>query len=219
MPALDTKSFKGLMLPAISGAKTMGHKAPDIDGKSVEARLVDALAGRPIVLVGMMGAGKTTVGRRLANRLGVAFTDSDAEIETAAGMSIPDIFAAHGETEFRAGEARVITRLLREHRGVIATGGGAFINPETRAAIEDLAVSVWIKAEFDVLFARVSKRPNRPLLQTRDPKGTLRELIEKRYPTYALADITIASRDVPHDVVVSEIISTLTNHFNAAADQ
>lgn len=191
----------------------MGHDASGVVKPKAEAAVLERLAGRPIVLVGMMGAGKTTVGRRLANRLGLPFTDSDAEIEAAAGMSIPDIFAAHGEDEFRAGEARVIARLLRERQGVIATGGGAFVNPETRAAIKAHAVSIWIKADFDVLFARVSKRPTRPLLQTPDPKGTLRDLIEKRYPIYALADLTIASRDVPHEAVVADILSALSAHL------
>ena len=195
----------------------MGPNASGIAKPKAEAGVLARLAGRPIVLVGMMGAGKTTVGRRLANRLGLPFTDSDVEIETAAGMSIPDIFSAHGENEFRAGEARVIARLLRERQGVIATGGGAFINPETRAAILAHSVSVWIKADFEVLFARVSKRPTRPLLQTPDPRGTLRELIEKRYPIYALADLTIASREVPHEVVVSDILAALSAHLEPPA--
>ncbi|SDG12613.1 shikimate kinase [Pelagibacterium luteolum] len=192
----------------------MGRNAPDINDDIDARELTTRLAGRPVVLVGMMGAGKTTVGRRLAGRMGVRFVDSDVEIETAAGMSIPDIFASHGESEFRAGEARVISRLLRDHQGIIATGGGAFINPETRASIKELAVSVWIKADFDVLFARVSKRPSRPLLQTPNPRATLQDLIDKRYPTYALADITIASRDVPHDVVVTEILAALSHYLD-----
>lgn len=197
----------------------MGHNATGIARPEAESRVLDALAGRPIVIVGMMGAGKTTVGRRLAHRLGLPFTDSDAEIETAAGMSVPDIFAAHGEPEFRAGEARVIARLLREHQGIIATGGGAFINPETREAIKTHAVSIWIKADFELLFARVSKRPGRPLLQTPDPRGTLQGLIDTRYPVYALADITVASRDVPHDVVVNDILSAISRHFDIPKDQ
>lgn len=191
----------------------MGQNPSGITKPKAESLVLERLAGRPIVLVGMMGAGKTTVGRRLAMRLGLPFTDSDAEIETAAGMSIADIFATHGEDEFRAGEARVIARLLREHQGVIATGGGAFVNSDTRAAIKADAVSVWLKAEFDVLFARVSKRPTRPLLQTADPRGTLRDLMDKRYPLYALADITITSHDVPHDAVVADILAALSNHL------
>ena len=197
----------------------MGQNATGIAGPKAESQVLDALAGRPVVLVGMMGAGKTTVGRRLATRLGLPFTDSDAEIETAAGMSIPDIFAAHGEPEFRAGEARVISRLLREHQGIIATGGGAFINGETRDAIKALAVSIWIKADFDLLFARVSKRPGRPLLQTPNPRGTLQDLIDKRYPVYGLADITVASRDVPHDVVVNDILAAISSHFDTTKAQ
>ena len=191
----------------------MEQNPSGITKPKAESLVLERLAGRPIVLVGMMGAGKTTVGRRLAMRLGLPFTDSDAEIETAAGMSIADIFATHGEDEFRAGEARVIARLLREHQGVIATGGGAFVNADTRAAIKADAVSVWLKAEFDVLFARVSKRPTRPLLQTADPRGTLRDLMDKRYPLYALADITITSHDVPHDAVVADILAALSDHL------
>ncbi len=180
---------------------------------NADSGIVARLAGRPIVIVGMMGSGKTTVGRRLAARLGIGFVDSDAEIETAAAMSIPEIFAAHGEDEFRAGEARVIARLLRENSGVIATGGGAFINADTRALVKQHAVSVWLKADFELLFARVSKRSNRPLLHTPDPRGTLKKLIEARYPTYALADITVISRDVPHDAVVDDIMAALTAHL------
>lgn len=177
--------------------------------------IVARLAGRPILLVGMMGAGKTTVGRRLAARLGLDFVDSDAEIETAAGMSIPDIFSTRGEDDFRAGEARVIARLLREHRGVIATGGGAFISEDTRALVREHAVSIWIKAEFELLFTRVSKRATRPLLQTPDPRGTLKALIEARYPTYGQADITVMSRDVPHDTVVAELVLQLARYLEA----
>ncbi|WP_196260640.1 shikimate kinase [Pelagibacterium limicola] len=191
----------------------MGQDATKAAEAETTAGLVRRLAGRPIVIVGMMGSGKTTVGRRLATRLGLDFVDSDAEIETAAAMTIPEIFAAHGEDEFRAGEARVIARLLREHSGIIATGGGAFINEETRALVKANAVSIWLKADFELLFARVSKRSNRPLLQTPDPRGTLKNLIDARYPTYALADITVTSRDVPHDSVVDSIMSALAAHL------
>ncbi|MDP1732325.1 MAG: shikimate kinase [Devosia sp.] len=172
------------------------------------------LRGRPIVLVGMMGAGKTTVGRRLANRLGRRFVDSDEEIEAAAGMTIEDIFKTHGEADFRSGEVRVISRLLRDPDIVLGTGGGAFINPETRALIKAQAVSVWIKADFELLFARVSRRSDRPLLKTTNPRETLRGLIEARYPTYAEADVTIVSKDVPQDVVASEIITGLLALLN-----
>lgn len=172
------------------------------------------LGPRPIVLVGMMGAGKTTVGRRLAARLDRQFRDSDEEIERAANMTIEDMFATHGEPEFRAGEARVIARLLREEQGlVLATGGGAFINPDTRALIKANAVSVWIKAEFELLFARVSRRSNRPLLKTENPRATLQALIDKRYPVYAEADITVISRDVPQDVVAHDIIDAVNTYL------
>ena len=180
--------------------------------------LAERLAGRPIVLVGMMGAGKTTVGRRLATRLGRHFVDSDEEVEKAANMTIPEIFAAHGEADFRAGEARVIARLLRDEGVVLGTGGGAFINPETRALIKAGAVSVWIKAELDLLFQRVSRRSNRPLLKTDNPRETLRALIEARYPVYAEADITVVSRDVPQDQVAGDIVEALLAHLDPAVE-
>jgi shikimate kinase len=144
------------------------------------AGLVAALGARSVVLVGMMGAGKSSVGRRLATRLGLPFTDADNEIEAAAGMSIPEIFAAHGEAAFRSGEARVIARLLDGGPQVLATGGGAFMNADTRAAIRAKAVSVWLKAEFDVLMRRVKRRSDRPLLKTADPAATLKALMETR---------------------------------------
>lgn len=175
--------------------------------------LLALLGGRPVVLVGMMGAGKTTVGRRLAHRLGRTFVDSDEEIEKAAGMKIEDIFANHGETDFRAGEARVIARLLKDEGIVLGTGGGAFMNADTRALIKEGAVSVFITADFDLLFARVSRRSNRPLLKTADPRATLRQLIEVRYPIYAEADVTVESRDVPQDVVASETIDALLDYL------
>jgi len=171
------------------------------------------LAGRPIVLVGMMGAGKTTVGRRLAAKLGRHFVDSDEEVEKAAGMTIEDIFKAHGEADFRAGEVRVIARLLKDRDLVLGTGGGAFVNNETRALVKSSAVSVWIKADFDLLFARVQRRSNRPLLKTPNPRQTLQDLIEKRYPVYAEADVTVVSRDVPQDQVAAEVIEALLTHL------
>lgn len=181
--------------------------------------LAHKLAEKPVVLVGMMGAGKTTVGRRLASRLGRQFIDSDEEIERAAQMSIPEIFEQRGEAEFRAGEMRVITRLLKEKNLVLATGGGAFANPETRALVKAEAVSVWLKADIDVLFERVSRRSNRPLLKTADPRATLEKLIADRYPIYAEADVTVVSRDVPQDNVAGDVVSALLNHFKQSQDK
>ena len=178
--------------------------------------LLALLAGRPIVLVGMMGAGKTTVGRRLASRLGRHFVDSDEEVERAANMSIAEIFAAHGEPDFRAGEARVIARLMRDTDIVLGTGGGAFINPETRGLIKAGSISVWIKADFELLFERVSRRANRPLLKTADPRATLQALIEARYPIYAEADVTVTSQDVPQDEVAGDSVDALIAHLAPA---
>jgi shikimate kinase len=194
----------------------MTAAAPHKDAHKDE--LTALLAGRPIVLVGMMGAGKTTVGRKLAARLGRHFVDSDEEVEKAAGMSIEDIFAARGEADFRAGEVRVIARLLKEPDVVIGTGGGAFMNAETRASVKAAAISVWIKADFELLFARVQRRSNRPLLRTPNPRQTLQDLIEKRYPTYAEADVTVTSSDVPQDTVAGEVIEALIAHLGASND-
>lgn len=177
-----------------------------------------ALDRRSVVLVGMMGVGKSSIGRRLAARFGIPFVDADAEIEKAAGMSISDIFARHGEADFRSGEARVIARLLDGGPQVLATGGGAFMNEATRAKIKSKAVSIWLSAEFDVLLRRIAKRRNeRPMLQTEDPDETLRQLIALREPTYALADITVQSREVPHDAIVNEIAAALAAFLNVAA--
>ena len=178
-----------------------------------EIRSLAARLDRPVVLVGMMGAGKTTVGPRLAARLGRQFIDSDEEIERAAHMTIPEIFEQRGEAEFRAGEMRVIARLLKEKDIVLATGGGAFVNPQTRALVKSDAISVWLKADLDVLFERVSRRSNRPLLKTADPKGTLEKLIADRYPIYAEADVTVVSRDVPQDNVAADVIGALLDHL------
>ena len=171
--------------------------------------LAERLAGRPVVLVGMMGAGKTTVGRRLAARLNRPFLDSDEEIEKAAQMSIPEIFEQRGEPEFRAGETRVIARVLKTQNVVLATGGGAFVHPETRALVKDEAISVWLKAEIDILFERVSRRSNRPLLKTANPRATLQKLIDDRYPLYAEADVTVISRDVPQDAVAADVVDAV----------
>jgi shikimate kinase len=181
-----------------------------------EAAVTAALGRRSIVLVGMMGAGKSSIGRRVALRLGIPFVDADAEIEKAAGMSISDIFAIRGEAEFRAGETRVIARLLESGPQVLATGGGAFVNPETRAAVGAKGISIWLKAEFDVLLKRIWRRHDRPLLKTDDPGATLRKLMQERDPIYALADLTVQSRDVLHDRIVDEIVSALAGRLGVA---
>ncbi len=186
--------------------------------KEVNANaVVTALGRRSIVLVGMMGAGKSSVGRRLAARLGIPFVDADAEIEIAAGMAIAEIFEQHGEPYFRAGEARVIARLLESGPQVLATGGGAFINPDTRAAIGQKGVSIWLKAELDVLMRRVKRRADRPLLQTEDPAATLKKLMADRYPIYAQADMTVQSRDIPHEKIVEEILESLTAYLDSSS--
>jgi shikimate kinase len=174
-----------------------------------DATLIAALGGRSVVLVGMMGSGKSSIGRRLAARLGIRFVDADSEIEEAAGMTIAEIFERHGEPYFRAGEARVIARLLEHGPQVLATGGGAFMNKDTRALIRAKAVSVWLKAELDVLMKRIKRRGERPLLKTDDPAATLTALIAERHPVYAEADLTVASRDVPHESIVEEIVAAL----------
>ena len=180
-----------------------------------EEAIVSALGKRAIVLIGMMGAGKSTVGRRLAARLGLGFVDADVEIESAAGMSIPDIFATHGEQAFRDGEVRVIARLLDGAPNVIATGGGAWMRPDTRERIRAKGVSVWLKADADVLLRRVKRRSDRPLLQTADPAATIEKLVTERYPLYAEADLTLLSREVPHDRIVDECIEALRARLGA----
>jgi shikimate kinase len=178
------------------------------------AAVLNRLGRRSIVLVGMMGAGKSSVGRRLAAWLGIPFIDADAEIEKAAGMSIPDIFSIHGESDFRSGEARVIARLLESGPQVLATGGGAFMNADTRAAIRAKGISIWLNADRDVLMRRISKRRNeRPLLQTTNPAETLERLLAERSPIYGQADLTVQSREVTHDTIVSEIVSALADHL------
>ena len=175
-----------------------------------DVEITAALGSRSIVLVGMMGAGKSTVGRRLAARLRLPFLDADTEIELAhAGMTIPEIFETHGEAYFRDGEARVIARLLHAGPAVLATGGGAFLREETRQRIGDKAVSIWLKADADVILKRVKRRADRPLLQTADPAATVGRLISEREPVYERADIMIWSRDVPHEKIVDECIAAL----------
>lgn len=183
---------------------------------SIEADVLSALGARSVVLVGMMGVGKSTVGRRLAARLKLPFVDADTEIEAAAGMTIPEIFEQHGEPHFRDGEARVIARLLDSGPVVLATGGGAFLREETRGRIAARAISIWLKADHDVIMRRVRRRADRPLLQTADPEGTVTRLLAEREPVYATADLTIASREVPHDKIVEECIEALHAHLCGA---
>jgi shikimate kinase len=182
---------------------------------SAGGSLAPALGRRSIVLVGMMGAGKSSVGRRLAARLGIPFVDADIEIEKAAGMTIPEIFATHGEPYFRAGETRVIARLLEGGPQVLATGGGAFMNTDTRATIRLKGISVWLRATLEVLSRRIKRRSDRPLLTTADPVDTLRRLMDERYPVYAEADLTVESRDVPHEAIVDEIIEGLRGRLQS----
>ena len=181
-----------------------------------DAAIAAALGRGSIVLVGMMGAGKSSIGRRLAMRLGIPFADADVEIEQAAGMSIADIFEAHGEPSFRSGESRVIARLLEHGPQVLATGGGAFMNPQTRASIHSKGISVWLKAEPDVLARRLRRRSDRPLLKTDDPTATLTNLLAERNPVYGEANLVVVSRDVAHDIIVEEIVTALCHKLNIA---
>lgn len=169
----------------------------------------DKLGARALVLVGLMGAGKSSIGRRLAEKLDLPFVDADQEIEAAAGKSIPEIFADHGEPYFREGERRVISRLLENGAQVLATGGGAFMKDETRAAIAAHGISIWLRADLPLLMKRVMKRSDRPLLKADDPESVMRRLMEQRYPVYATADITIDSRDAQHAQMVNEVLRQL----------
>ncbi|MEO0730382.1 MAG: shikimate kinase [Pseudomonadota bacterium] len=177
--------------------------------KNLTSAARDRLDGRTVVLVGLMGCGKSTVGRRLATALGLPFRDADQEIEIAAGKTIPEIFEDHGEAYFRDGERRVIQRLLSGGQSVLATGGGAFINDETRAFIAEQAVSIWLKAELGVLVKRVGKRDNRPLLKGGDHRTILQDLMDVREPIYATADLVVPSHDTTHEAVVVSILEAL----------
>jgi shikimate kinase len=173
------------------------------------------LDGRSIVLVGLMGAGKSTIGRRLAQKLDLAFVDADAEIEQAAGKSVQDIFRDHGEASFREGERRVIARLLESGPQVLATGGGAFMNEETRNNISSRGIAVWLRADIELLMKRVRRRDNRPLLKADNPEEVMQALIDQRYPVYGRADIIVESRDVPHSSIVSDVIRALAAYQRA----
>lgn len=179
------------------------------DPPATPAALRARLGVRSIVLVGMPGSGKSSIGRRLAQYLGLEFVDADQEIVAAAGMSIADIFATHGEPYFRAGEARVIARLLDKGPQVVATGGGAFVNPDTRALVRARALSVWLKADVELLLRRVKRKNDRPLLRVADPEAVLKRLLAEREAVYAEADITVTSLDVPHEAVVEALVKAL----------
>ena len=193
---------------AVPMSRSQPHRPPRaIHAAAHEVKL--ALAGRSLVLVGLMGCGKTSIGRRLAQTLDLPFADADEEIEHAADQSISEIFSSHGEAYFRDGERKVIARLLSSGPLVLATGGGAFINVQTRANIKARGLSIWLKADLPVLMRRVMRRGNRPLLKTPDPEARMRELMDQRYPIYAEADVVVESRDVAHDVMVADLVDVL----------
>ena len=183
------------------------------DAEQVE-RVLARLGKRCIVLVGMMGAGKTSIGRRLANLLHLPFLDADSEIEKAANLTIPEIFASYGEAEFREGEKRVVARLLAGGPAVLATGGGAVMNEETRERCRAEGVTIWLKADVPVLLDRVRKKGNRPLLERDDPEKVMRDLLMEREPVYAQAHIVVASREGPHQAVISEILAALDSYLS-----
>lgn len=183
-------------------------------GDATDTQIDPALGpiDRTIVMVGLMGAGKTSIGRRLAQRLALPFVDADHEIESAAGCTIEEIFERYGEVAFRDGERKIIQRLLERPPHVLATGGGAFMDPETRARIKAAGISVWLKADLDVLVRRVSRRTNRPLLKRGDPREVLAKLMALRYPVYADADICIDSLDAPAEMTVERVIEAIDHH-------
>lgn len=183
------------------------------------ALIRDLLGSRVVVLVGLMGAGKSTVGRKVAGLLGLPFRDADTEIEAVSRMTIPELFEAYGEVEFRDLERRVIMRLLEDGPMVLATGGGAYMNAETRAAIGRMGVSIWLNAEIDLLMERVSRRQNRPLLKNSDPRGVMLRLMNERYPVYALADLEMMSRDDRKEVIAAELLDILADHLESSAAQ
>lgn len=181
------------------------------------ADLLARLGSRSIVFVGLMGAGKTAIGRKVATMLGLPFTDSDHEIESVSRMTIPDLFERYGEAEFRSLEQRVIIRVLESGPQILSTGGGAFMNAQTRDAITSYGLSVWLKADVDTLLDRVSKKQNRPLLKNADPRAVLERLMAERYPVYALADVTVPTRDERKEVIAGEVIEALGRHLASIA--
>jgi shikimate kinase len=200
---------------AINSRPASGNTAtldPMAETMEAPATPVPGPVDRTIVMVGLMGAGKTSIGRRLAQRLGLPFIDADHEIETAAGCTIEEIFERYGEAAFRDGERKIIQRLLERPPHVLATGGGAFVDPETRASIKAAGISVWLKADLDVLVRRVSRRNNRPLLKRGEPREVLARLMAQRYPIYAEADICIDSLDAPAETTVDRVIEAIDGH-------
>lgn len=183
------------------------------------SRIVDALHGRPIVLIGMMGAGKTSVGKRLAAKFGLPFSDADAEIELAAKMKVSEIFETHGEPYFRDGERRVVQRMLSEGCRVLATGGGAYMNEQTRENIAQKGVSIWLNADIDVLVRRVRRRTDRPLLLGANLEETMKKLIDQRYPIYAKAMISVVSRDASHEEALNDVIEALEKYLGIEEQQ
>jgi shikimate kinase len=196
--------------PQDQNSDTIRHQG---NGKDLASAVTVALGSTSLVLVGLMGAGKTTVGRRLASRLDIHFVDADIEIEKAAGSSIADIFKEFGEEHFRDGEQRVIARLLDSGPQVLATGGGAYMNEKTRQIVEQKGISIWLKADLDVLMKRVSRRSHRPLLQNDDPEAVMKRLMDERYPIYAQSALSIDSKEGPHEAVVDDIIEALFKHL------
>ncbi len=194
----------------------MDQRHAVVGGDQID-RVVARLGSRSIVLVGMMGAGKTSIGRRLASLLHLPFLDADTEIEKAANLTIAEIFQNYGEAHFREGEQRVVARLLSNGPAVVATGGGAFMSEETRTRCRESGVTIWLKADAPVLLDRVRKKGNRPLLAQADPDEVMRRLLSEREPIYRQADITVASRDGPHQAVVAEIVAALDNHLSKGA--
>lgn len=191
--------------------------APQTPAADDRSALLAELGSRSVVFVGLMGAGKTAIGRRVAGMLGIPFTDSDHEIESVSRMTIPDLFERYGEAEFRALEQRVIVRLIEHGPQVLSTGGGAFMNAQTRDAIAERGITVWLKADVDTLFERVSKKQNRPLLRNANPRAVLEKLMDERYPVYALADVTVPTRDERKEIIAGEVIEALGRHLGVPA--
>lgn len=187
-------------------------------GETLASSIKPLLGARPVVFVGLMGAGKTAIGRRVAQLAGLPFVDSDHEIESVSRMSVPELFEAYGEPEFRSLESRVIQRIIGTGAQVLSTGGGAFMNEQTREAVREHGVSVWLKADLDLLMERVSRKQNRPLLKDPDPRGVLRRLMEVRYPVYAQADVTVESADVSKEEMAQRVIEALHAHLSGQSN-